>query len=92
MIHSLRKGERSIGELAQPFDMSLAGASKHVQVLERAGLIRRRKEGRTYYCAINIDVFHAAYQWFEQYSEFWNSRLNKLNELLENEKGETDDK
>lgn len=91
MMHSLRSGERSVGELAEPFDMSLAGASKHVQVLQRAGLITRRKQGRTYFCAINAEVFQAAYQWFEEYSEFWNSRLDKLTELLENEKRKSDD-
>ena len=91
MLLSLRTGEQSVGQLAEPFEMSLAGASKHIQVLERSNLIRRRKEGRTYYCSINKEVFEAAQQWFEQYSEFWNSGLDTLTDLLEKERGESDD-
>lgn len=88
MLFALRGGERSVVQLAEPFEMSLAGAAKHVQVLERAKLIKRRKEGRTYFCSINEEAFKAAQEWFQQYSEFWNSRLDTLTELLEKEKQE----
>lgn len=92
MLQELRSGERSVGQLAEPFDMSLAGAAKHVQVLERAKLIKRRKEGRTYYCSIDEEAFMAAQEWFQQYSEFWNTRLDKLTSLLEVEQKEREKK
>ena len=86
MLLALREGERSVGELAAPFDMSLAGAAKHVGVLERAKLISRRKQGRTYFCSINKEAFDAALDWFEQYSEFWNTNLDTLTALLQKER------
>ncbi len=91
MLDALRSGELSVGQLAAPFEMSLAGAAKHVQVLERSNLVQRRKEGRTYYCSLNQEAFLAAQQWFQRYSEFWNLRLDKLTELLEEEKENSDD-
>ena len=86
MLDALRAGELSVGELAEPFEMSLAGAAKHVQVLERSNLIKRRKQGRTWYCTINEEAFIAAQEWFQQYSKFWSTRLNKLTELLDQER------
>lgn len=91
MLLALRSGERSVGQLAEPFEMSLAGAAKHVQVLERSNLIRRRKDGRTWYCSINQDAFVAAQEWFDQYSEFWNTSLDKLTHLLEKEREKSDE-
>lgn len=91
MLDALRGGELSIGELAEPFKMTLAGAAKHVQVLERSHLIKRRKQGRTNYCSINKEAFIAAQVWFQQYSEFWNTRLDKLTELLAQEREDTDE-
>lgn len=91
MLLALRSGELSVGQLAAPFEMSLAGAAKHVQVLERSNLITRRKEGRTYYCSINKEAFTAAQEWFEQYSEFWNTGLDKLTDLLQQEREESND-
>ena len=86
MLSALRSGELSVGQLAEPFEMSLAGAAKHVQVLERSRLIKRRKEGRTYYCSINEEAFLAAQQWLQQYSELWNTSLDRLTDLLEKER------
>lgn len=82
MLESLKEGEKSIVELAEPFAMTLAGAAKHVQVLDRAKLISRRKEGRTQYCQLNAAAFEQAQQWFERYSAFWNTRLDDLEKLL----------
>ena len=86
MLESLRAGERSIMELAEPFEMTLAGAAKHVQVLDRAKLILRRKEGRTQYCRLNQVALLRAHQWLDQYAQFWNSRLDTLQNLLEAER------
>lgn len=86
MLSELQGGERSIGELARPFEISLAGAAKHVGVLYKAKLISRRKIGRTHYCKLNQGSLQAAHAWLEQYSKFWNQRLDKLEELLADEK------
>lgn len=86
MLESLKRRERSIVELAEPFDMSLAGAAKHVQVLDRAGLIVRRKEGRTQYCQLNPKAIREAHRWLEQYAKFWNMRLDKLEAILKDER------
>ena len=86
MLSALRGGERSIVELAEPFDMTLAGAAKHVQVLDRANLVVRRKEGRTQYCQLNVKAIQEAYVWLEQYSQFWNTKLDKLESLLGKER------
>ena len=86
MLNQLRRGECSIVELAEPYDMSLAGAAKHVQVLDRANLIARRKEGRTQYCKLNVVAMREAYRWLDQYSKFWNSRFDQLEKLLKTER------
>ena len=82
MLASLALGEKSIGELAQPYAMSFAGASKHVQVLERAGLIARRKAGRTQICTLQPEPLSEANQWLQQWASFWNTRLDNLEALL----------
>jgi DNA-binding transcriptional ArsR family regulator len=90
MLASLALGEKSIGELAQPYAMSFAGASKHVQVLERAGLIVRRKAGRTQLCRLQAEPLAEANQWLRQWERFWNIRLDALEALIrEAPKGET---
>lgn len=86
MLQQLRSGEHSIVDLARPFDMTLAGAAKHVQVLIRAGLIERRKEGRTHYCRLKHQALRDAFCWLEQYSEFWSQRLDQLEELLKTDR------
>jgi DNA-binding transcriptional ArsR family regulator len=82
MLAALALGEKSVGELAQPYAMSFAGASKHVQVLERAGLVTRRKAGRAQICALRPEPLAEANQWLEQWSSFWNTRLDNLEALL----------
>lgn len=75
MLRSLALGERNIGELAAPFSMSFAAASKHVRVLERAGLISRRKEGRSYICRLEPEPLRLADQWIRFYEGFWDGRF-----------------
>lgn len=82
MLRRLSTGERSIGELAQPFRMSLAAASKHVKVLERAGLVRRTVHGRTHRCRLDARRLAEAQQWLAFYECFWNERLDALDALL----------
>jgi DNA-binding transcriptional ArsR family regulator len=85
MLLNLRYGERSIGELAAPHAMSFAGAAKHVGVLERAGLIERRKVGRQQLCRLKADRFAEADAWLRQWESFWNARLDRLEALVVHE-------
>ena len=83
MLASLALGEKSIGELAEPFAMSFAGASKHVKVLEDAGLVARRKHGRTHVISIEARPLEEAERWLRQWERFWNSSLDRLQALVE---------
>ena len=83
MLASLALGEKSIGELAEPFAMSFAGASKHVKVLEEAGLVARRKHGRTHVISIEARPLEEAERWLRQWERFWNSSLDRLQALVE---------
>jgi DNA-binding transcriptional ArsR family regulator len=82
MLRRLAGGERTVGELAAPFDMSLAAASKHVKILERAGLVRRRVEGRTHHCRLDATRLARAQRWLAFYERFWDEKLDALDTLL----------
>ena len=82
MLKSLASGERTVSELAEPFHMSLAAASKHIRVLEQAGLVRRTVQGRTHYCRLNPKPLSNAHEWLSFYERFWNERLDALEALL----------
>jgi len=82
MLRSLAEGEHTVGQLAEPFHMSLAAASKHIKALESAGLIRREVQGRTHLCHLNAGPLAAADQWLAYYEQFWHARLDRLDELL----------
>lgn len=82
MLRALAAGERTVGELAAPFDMSLAAASKHIKVLESAGLIRRKVRGRTHFCSIDPGPLASAHEWLSFYERFWGLRLDALEALL----------
>src|ERR1700735_649989 len=89
MLRHLASGERNIGELAAPFNMSFAAASKHVRVLESAGLLRRRVEGRRHVCRMQASPLAAAEKWLRYYERFWTSRLDALEALLQSEDAAT---
>ncbi len=82
MLRNLAARERTISELAEPFRMSLAAASKHVKALERAGLVRRTVQGRTHFCRLDPKPLAGAAEWLRFYERFWNERLDALEELL----------
>jgi DNA-binding transcriptional ArsR family regulator len=88
MLASLALGERSIGELGEPFAMSFAGAAKHVKVLESAGLIERRKAGRKQICALRPEPLAEAERWLKQWEEFWTVKLDRLQAIIERDKKE----
>jgi DNA-binding transcriptional ArsR family regulator len=82
MLGDLAVQPRTVGELAAPFDISLAGASKHIQVLERAGLVRREVQGRVHTCHLDARPLHAGAEWLRHYERFWNRKLDALEALL----------
>ena len=82
MLLRLAHRDHTISELAEPFQMSLAAASKHVKVLERAGLVRRTIRGRTHHCRLDATRLAAAQRWLTFYERFWTQRLDALDALL----------
>jgi DNA-binding transcriptional ArsR family regulator len=82
MLRDLAAGERTVGQLAEPFAMSLAAASKHIKALENAGLIRREVRGRTHLCRLEPRPLATAHEWLGFYERFWTSRLDQLERLL----------
>ena len=85
MLHELADGERTVGQLAEPFAISLAAASKHIKVLESAGMIRREVRGRTHLCSLDPGPLASAHEWLNFYERFWTSRLDVLDRLLREE-------
>ena len=85
MLRDLADGERTVGQLAQPFSISLAAASKHIKALEQAGLIRREVRGRTHLCRLDPGPLASAHQWLGFYERFWTERLDVLARLLRDE-------
>lgn len=82
MLHDLAEGERTVTELARPFEISLAAASRHIKVLESAGLIRREVRWRTHVCRLDPGPLASADQWLGYYRHFWADRLDLLDRLL----------
>ncbi len=85
MLRDLAGGERTVGELAAPFSISLAAASKHIKALEHAGLIRREVRGRTHLCRLEPGPLARADEWLSFYERFWTDRLGVLDRLLREE-------
>lgn len=82
MLERLAKGEQTVGELAAPHRMSLAAASKHIQTLEKAGLVRRTVRGRIHYCRIDPRPLERADDWLRAYERLWDTRIERLAKLL----------
>lgn len=85
MLRELALSERTVGQLAQPFAISLAAASKHIKVLERSGLIRREVQGRAHVCRLDPAALASAHEWLTFYERFWTGRLDLLDRLLREE-------
>jgi DNA-binding transcriptional ArsR family regulator len=85
MLRELASGERTVSQLAEPFAMSLAAASKHIKSLENAGLIHREVRGRTHLCRLDPGPLASAHQWLSFYQRFWTDRLDVLERLLRTE-------
>jgi DNA-binding transcriptional ArsR family regulator len=99
MLRDLAGGERTVSQLAEPFTISLAAASKHIKVLESAGLLRREIRWRTHVCRLEPGPLAQAHEWLDFYERFWTGRLDDLERLLREEdarkpeppKGDDDD-
>jgi DNA-binding transcriptional ArsR family regulator len=82
ILVALAAGDRTVSELAEPYDMSLPAISKHVRVLEGAGLIRTEREGRVRRCHLEREPLAAAMRWIADYGRFWEESFDSLERLL----------
>lgn len=85
MLARLATGPVNVTELAQPFDMSLPAVSKHLKVLERAGLVQRAIDGRVHHCSLDAGPLLGIERWLEHYRRFWEGNLDSLAQYLEEE-------
>jgi DNA-binding transcriptional ArsR family regulator len=82
IVERLTRGEASVGELAEPFAISLPAISKHLTVLEEAGLLARTKDGRTRRCHLIEESMRDALEWIASYGSFWEGQLDSLERFL----------
>lgn len=82
ILARLARGEISVGELAQPFDMSLPAVTKHLNVLERAGLITRGRDAQWRPCRLRAEPLKSAATWIDNYRQHWEQRLDRLDDYL----------
>lgn len=85
IVARLAEGEATVSELASPFAMSLPAISKHLRVLERAGLLQRDVRGRVHHCRLQGRPLRDAAQWLAEYRAYWEGQLERLVDFLENE-------
>jgi DNA-binding transcriptional ArsR family regulator len=83
ILDRLTRGDATVGELAEPFAISLPAVSKHLKVLERAGLIRRSRDARWRPCKLEAGPLSAAADWVERYRRFWSTSFDRLDDYLE---------
>ena len=82
ILERLSEGDATVGELAEPFDMSLPAISKHLAVLERAGLVAKSREGQRKYCRITATPLKNADTWLNEYRRHWEANLDSLDAYL----------
>ncbi len=85
ILRDVATGEKTVGQIAQPYPVSLAAVSKHLKVLEAARLIHREKKGSFQLVRINAAPMKEAGRWLAYYEKFWNQQLDALEDLLERE-------
>ncbi len=91
MLARLGDGPIRVGDLAAPFAITLAAASKHIKVLEGAGLIRREVQGRVHMCRLDAAPLHAGAEWLRHYEKFWTGRLDALEALIAADQNTSDE-
>src|SRR5437773_7108220 len=82
ILQRLSRGEARVTELAEPFDISLNSVSKHIRILERAELVKRRVSGREHFLTFNPAPLESAAEWIERHRTFWTERLDALDAAL----------
>ena len=82
ILENLSHGDRCVTDLARPHAMSLPAVSKHLRVLEKAGLVRRRRDGRVHRLKLEARPMQQAQAWIEEYRKFWEASLDRLDEYL----------
>lgn len=82
IVETLTRGEATVGALAAPHDMALPSISKHIKVLEKAGLVTRRVDGRQHWLRLVPDGFRSAADWFAHYEQFWTQSIDRLEQLV----------
>jgi DNA-binding transcriptional ArsR family regulator len=83
ILTRLRDGQATVGQLAEPFDLSLPAISKHLKVLERAGLIERGRRAQTRPCTLRPEPLREAAAWIDRYRNLWEGRLDRLDAYLQ---------
>src|SRR5262245_28578978 len=91
ILDRLAGGESTVGEVARPFDLTLAAVSKHIRVLEDAGLVRRSWQGRTAWLRLDAGGLEAADTWLERHRRDWNARLDSLERYLRRKRTDRND-
>ena len=82
ILEHLAQGDRCVTDLAKPYSMSLPAVSKHLRVLEKAGLVRRQRSGRVHRLNLEAAPMQQASQWIEEYRRFWEESFDRLGEYL----------
>lgn len=82
IVERLARGPRRVTEVAAPFDMSLAAVSKHIQVLEKAGLVHRKRDGREHVLSLDAQPLREVARYASRFEKFWNEKLDRLEALV----------
>ena len=91
ILASLAKGEATVTDLAEPFDISLPAVSNHIRVLEKAGLITRGRNAQFRPCRMNFDRLKVVVDWSEAYRQIWEARFDRMDSIIEAKREESDD-
>lgn len=84
ILARLAEGSSTVGELAEPYNISAPAVSRHLRILEQAGLIHRSVKGREHHCSLAIGSLRTAEDWLNFHRSFWESRFTALDDLLRN--------
>jgi DNA-binding transcriptional ArsR family regulator len=90
MIEHLTKGPARFSDIAAPYDTALNSVTKHLKLLERAGLIERRKQGREVFISLSAEPLRQVAGWVHEYEGFWNKRLDQFEQHFKNKKIKTE--
>lgn len=86
ILHRLREGSKTVGDIARDFPVSRPAISKHLRALRSAGLVVTRRHGRTCFCSLNSDPLQAVDEWLRDYKAFWRTSMRNLKNYVENNK------